>query len=67
MLQNIAIFWEISTFTLVMLFLTAKYSFIMTRKITIKEAWCLRHQLKGLYFQTQPKKGGGRPPCILTQ
>ena len=66
MLQNVAIFWEISTFTFLILFLTAKYSFIMTRKITIREARCLRHQLKGVYFQTQPKKGGGRHPCSDT-
>ena len=62
MLQNIAIFWEISTFTFVMLFLMAKYSFIVTRQITIREAGCLRHKLKGC-IQTQLKKGGG----ILTQ
>ena len=55
MLQNIAIFWEISTSTFLMLFLTAKYSFIMTRKITIREARCLRHQLKGLYSDRAQK------------
>ena len=62
MLQNIAIFWEIPTFTFLMLFLTAKYSFIVTRKITIREARCLRHQLKGVYFPTQPKKGRRSTP-----
>ena len=63
MLQNIAIFWEITTFTFLMLFLTAKYSFIMTRKITIREARCLRHQLKGVcVFSDTAQKGRRSTP-----